>query len=189
LTAAIVAAAQAAGVVAVVEVPQASNTTWASGLAACTASVMPCTAVTLCVGSPEYPPSVTVPARSPTIATVCRAAGSAGSNFRALPGTLSSFSSTSELSATFVASSWCGGLSMTSLVIRVYGTWAGGSNSPVRIRMVKTCSRALSTTPSESTPALMASSMFSSVYSLPVQLSWVPARSAYAWAPAAALTR
>ena len=47
---------------------------------------------------------------------------------------------------------------------------------------------ALSITPSDRIPALIAASMFCVVSSAPVQLSWVPARSAYAWPPAAAGT-
>ena len=41
------------GAVAVVEVPQASKVTVAAGLAALTAAVIPCTALTCSVGSPE----------------------------------------------------------------------------------------------------------------------------------------
>ena len=48
-----VAAEHAAGVVASVPVPQASKVTVADGFAAFTAAVMPCTALTWSVGSPE----------------------------------------------------------------------------------------------------------------------------------------
>ncbi len=53
LIAACVAAEHEAGVVAVVEVPQASKVTVAAGLAFLTAEVIPCTALTCRLGSPE----------------------------------------------------------------------------------------------------------------------------------------
>ncbi len=48
-----VSALQLAGVVAVVDVPQASKVTVAPGFAALTAVVMPCTGLTCSDGSPE----------------------------------------------------------------------------------------------------------------------------------------
>src|SRR5690242_10611395 len=53
------------------------------------------------------------------------------------------------------------------------------------MRVVNTCTSAVSMTASLSTPALIASWMLATVASAPVQLSWVPARNAYAWPPAA----
>jgi hypothetical protein len=51
--AACVGALSTAGDVAVADVPAASKTTLADGLAALTAEVMPCTALTCSEGSPE----------------------------------------------------------------------------------------------------------------------------------------
>jgi hypothetical protein len=85
--------------------------------------------------------------------------GSAGSSLAVLPGTASFLSRTSEFAATFSASAWCAGLWIWSLVMLVYGTELGGSNSPVSMRSVNRWTSALSMTPSLSTPALIASWM------------------------------
>ena len=53
------------------------------------------------------------------------ASASAGSSGALVPATLSFFSSTRELSATFWASAWWAGLWIVSLVIFVYGTLLG----------------------------------------------------------------
>jgi hypothetical protein len=53
-----------------------------------------------------------------------------------------------------------------------------GSNSPVSIRTVNSLVSALSITPWDKIPALIAAWMFWVVASLPVQFSWVPARRA-----------
>ncbi len=97
---------------------------------------------------------------------------------------MSSFSSTRSFAATFSARSWCAGLCSSALVIFVYATSPAGSNSPVRIRIVKILTSAVSTTPSLRIPAWIASWMYCGPFSPPVQLSAVPARSAYACPPA-----
>src|SRR5262249_36845030 len=66
------------------------------------------------------------------------------------------------------------------------GLPAGGSNSPVAMRIVNSFVRSVSMTPTERTPALIAASTLGSVAESPVHSIWVPARSAYARPPAAA---